>query len=335
MPEETSPDSSSGRDDPLRYATDYHAPVLSHDVRTRLVTNADGRYVDATLGGGGHARALLDALGPDATVLGLDQDADALAAARDRLADEHEAGRFRAVRGNFGELRSLLEAEEFIPVDGLLLDLGVSSHQIDDPERGFSFQEEGPLDMRMDPRQGLTARRVVNDWPEDDLRAVLREYGEEQRAGPVAHAIVAARPLDTTGDLAEAVRSVVPPPDEVKTLARVFQGLRIVVNAELEMLERALEQSTEVVRTGGRIAVISYHSLEDRRVKRFLRYGNFEGTPRRDLYGRLVAPWREAPRGAIEADEAEVTANPRARSARLRVAERRDDDEMGPPMPSY
>jgi 16S rRNA (cytosine1402-N4)-methyltransferase len=334
MPENSSPDSSSDRDDPLRYATDYHAPVLSHDVRTRLVTDPDGRYVDATLGGGGHVRALLDTLGPEAVVLGIDQDAAALATARERLADEEAAGRFRAVRGNFGELRTLLEAENFVPVDGLLLDLGVSSHQIDAPERGFSFQEEGPLDMRMDPRQGLTARQVVNDWSERDLRAVLRDYGEERRAGTVAHAIVERRPLDTTRDLAEAVRSVVPPPDEVKTLARVFQGLRIVVNAELEMLEHVLEQSTEVVRTGGRIAVISYHSLEDRRAKRFLRYGNFEGTPRRDLYGNLVAPWRETPRGAIEADEAEVNANPRARSARLRVAERRNDEEMGSPMPS-
>jgi 16S rRNA (cytosine1402-N4)-methyltransferase len=331
MPEET-PDCSSD-DNPLRYATDYHAPVLSHDVRTRLVTTREGCYVDATLGGGGHAAALLDALGPDGTVLGIDRDADALAAARDRLADAVEAGRFRAVRGRFGDLRSLLENEDFMPVDGILLDLGVSSYQIDDPERGFSFQEEGPLDMRMDARQGLTARRVVNDWGEADLRTVLYEYGDERRAGTIAHAIVEARPLDTTRDLAEVVRAVVPPPDEVKTLARVFQGLRIVVNSELEELENALEQSTEVVRTGGRIAVISYHSLEDRRAKRFLRYGNFEGEPRRDLYGNLVAPWAETPRGPIEADEAEVKANPRARSARLRVAERRDDEEMGTPMP--
>jgi 16S rRNA (cytosine1402-N4)-methyltransferase len=290
--------------------------------------------VDATLGGGGHARALLDELDPAGTVLGVDQDAEALATARDRLSDAADAGRFRAVPGNFGNLRALLEGENFVPIDGLLLDLGVSSHQIDAPERGFSFQDDGPLDMRMDPEQGLTARQVVNDWSERDLRAALREYGEERRAGTVAHAIVEARPLDTTRDLASVVRSVVPPPDEVKTLARVFQGLRIVVNAELEMLEQALEQSPEVVRPGGRIAVISYHSLEDRRAKRFLRYGNFEGTPRRDLYGNLVAPWRETPRGAIEADEAEVEANPRARSARLRVAERRDDEEMGTPMPS-
>ena len=316
----------------MRYATYYHAPVLSHDVRTRLVTDPGGRYVDATLGGGGHARALLDALGPEGVVLGIDRDADALAAARDRLADEQAAGRFRAVRGTFGELRSLLEAEEFVPVDGLLLDLGVSSYQIDDPERGFSFQEEGPLDMRMD-RRGLTAEQIVNDWSERDLRAALREYGEERRAGTVAHAIVEARPLGTTRELAEVVRSVVPPPEETKTLARVFQGLRIVVNAELEELEQVLEQSPDLVRPGGRIAVISYHSLEDRRVKRFLRYGNFEGEPRRDLYGNLVAPWRETPREPIEAGEAEVEANPRARSARLRVAERRSDDEAGPPMP--
>ena len=333
MTDPHTPDHSSGRDDPLRYATDFHAPVLSHDVRTRLVTDPSGRYVDATLGGGGHARALLDALGPEGGVLGIDRDPDALATARDRLDAEQEAGRFRAVRGTFGDLQALLEAEKFIPIDGLLLDLGVSSEQIDAPERGFSFQEEGPLDMRMDPTQGLTARRIVNDWSERDLRSVLREYGEERRAGRIAHAIVEERPLETTRDLADLVRSVVPPPDEVKTLARVFQGLRIVVNTELEELEAALRQSVEVVRPGGRIAVISYHSLEDRRAKRFLRYGNFDGEPRRDLYGNLVAPWREVPRGPIAADEAEVEANPRARSAHLRVAERRDDEEMGTPMP--
>ena len=323
----------SESNDPLRYATEYHAPVLSYDVQTRLVTAPDGRYVDATLGGGGHTRALLDVLGPEAVVLGIDQDPDALAAARERLADAHAAGRFRAVRGNFGDLEALLRAEDAVPVDGILLDLGVSSHQIDAPERGFSYQADGPLDMRMDPRRGLTARQVVNAWPKRDLQEAFRDYGDERRAGRIAHAIVNARPLDTTGDLAETVRGVVPPPDEVKTLARVFQALRIVVNAELDALERALEQSTNVVRPGGRIAVISYHSLEDRRVKRYLRYGNFEGTPRRDLYGHLVAPWTETPRDPIEADEAEVEANPRARSARLRVAERQDDEEMGPVVP--
>ncbi|MFB6232446.1 MAG: 16S rRNA (cytosine(1402)-N(4))-methyltransferase RsmH [Salinibacter sp.] len=327
------PRNDSPDDDPLRYATDYHAPVLSHNVQNRLVTDLSGRYVDATLGGGGHARALLDVLDSGGRVLGIDRDGDALAAARRRLADEREMGRFRAVRGNFGRLKELLEAEEFVPVDGLLLDLGVSSHQLDVSERGFSFQDEGPLDMRMDPRRGLTARQIVNEWSEHELRNVLRRYGEERRAGPIARAIVEARPLDTTRGLAEVVKGAVPPPGETKTLARVFQALRIVVNAELEELEQALAQSTKVVRTGGRIAVISYHSLEDRRAKRYLRYGNFEGEPKRDLYGNLVAPWIETPRGPIEAQEAEVEANPRARSARLRVAERRDQEEVGPPAP--
>ena len=328
-----SSDDASPDEDPLRYATDYHAPVLSHDVQARLVTDPAGRYVDATLGGGGHARALLDVLDPDGFVLGLDRDPEALATARDRLADAREAGRFRGVHGTFGALRDVLEAEDCVPVDGLLLDLGVSSHQIDVPERGFSFRDEGPLDMRMDPQRGLTARQVVNEWGERDLRDVLREYGEESRAGALAHAIVEARPLDTTRDLAAVVEDNVPPPDTVGTLTRVFQALRIVVNAELDELESALEQAAAVVRTGGRIAVISYHSLEDRRAKRYLRYGNFEGEPRRDLYGTLVAPWTETPRGPIEAEEDEVAANPRARSARLRVAERRDDDELGTPLP--
>jgi 16S rRNA (cytosine1402-N4)-methyltransferase len=335
MPARNSEDDSPDDGDPLRYATDYHAPVLSHDVQARLVTDPAGCYVDATLGGGGHARALLDVLDREGVVLGVDRDPDALATARDRLAGARDDGRFRAVHGTFGRLRELLEAEAFVPVDGVLFDLGVSSHQIDEPERGFSFRDEGPLDMRMNPERGLTAEQVVNDWSERDLRDVLRQYGEERRAGSIAHAIVKARPFRTTRDLAEVVEATVPPPDTVKSLTRVFQALRIVVNAELDELESALEQATECVRTGGRIAAISYHSLEDRRVKRFLRYGNFEGEPRRDLYGNLIAPWAETPRGPIEAREAEVKANPRARSARLRVAERRDEEEMDPPAPSF
>jgi len=321
--------------DPLRYATEYHAPVLSHDVQARLVTDPSGRYVDATLGGGGHARALLDGLGPEGVVLGIDRDPDALATARDRLAGARANDRFRAVQGPFGHLRELAEAEGLVPADGMLFDLGVSSHQIDEPERGFSFRDEGPLDMRMNPERGLTAEQVVNDWSERTLRDVLRQYGEERRAAGIADAVVDARPLRTTRDLAEVVEAAVPPPDTVKSLTRVFQALRIAVNGELDELEDALEQATESVRPGGRIAVISYHSLEDRRAKRFLRYGNFEGEPRRDLYGNLVAPWTEMPRGPIEARDAEVEANPRARSARLRVAERRDDDEMGTPVPSF
>lgn len=334
--EHTDPDDSaeaSGDVHASRYATEYHAPVLSHEIRERLVTDPSGRYVDATLGGGGHTAALLDALAPGAQVLGIDRDADALAATRNRLADAIDAGRLRTVRGNFANLRDVLDAEDFATVDGLLIDLGVSSHQIDVPERGFSFQEEGPLDMRMDSRSRLTAAHIVNGWAERDLRDILYTFGEERRAPQIVRAIFEARPLDTTQDLAEVVRGTVPPPDEVKTLARVFQALRIAVNGELDALEQALEQSDDVVRVGGRIAVLSYHSLEDRRAKRYLRYGNFEGTPIRDLYGNLIAPWEEQTRTPIEASGDEIEANPRARSARLRVAERRDDSETGQPMP--
>jgi 16S rRNA (cytosine1402-N4)-methyltransferase len=321
------------REEAVAYATAFHAPVLCHDVVDRLITDPEGVYVDATLGGGGHAAALLEALAPGGRVLGVDRDPDALQAARARLADAVDAERFRAVRGNFGRLRALLEAEGVAPVDGVLLDLGVSSHQIDTPERGFSFQADGPLDMRMDPEQGLTAAAIVNRWSAGDLRQLLYDYGEERRAPRIASAIAEQRPLQTTGELARVVREAVPPPDEVKTQARVFQALRIAVNSELDMLERGLEQSTDVVRTGGRLAVISYHSLEDRRAKRYLRYGNFEGTPVRDIYGTLVAPWTEVGPTPIRADEAEIEANPRARSARLRVAERQSGGDHGPVPP--
>ena len=342
-PEETAsaeaPSGGAEHDDvePGAYATEYHAPVLSQDIRERLITDPEGRYVDATLGGGGHAKALLDALAPGAFVLGIDRDADALAAARSRLAADVEAGRFRAVRGNFARLKQILteetlNGEPLAPVDGLLLDLGVSSHQIDTAERGFSFQRDGPLDMRMDPQGGLTADQIVNSWGERDLAEVFWNYGDENRGRAIARAIVDHRPLETTGDLAGAVCSVVPPHQETKTLARVFQALRIVVNDELEALESALEQSVDVLRTGGRIAVISYHSLEDRRAKRFLRYGNFDGKPIRDIYGTLITPWDELTHKPVEAGPDEVASNPRARSARLRVAERRDSD-AGPPAP--
>ena len=323
------PDSSAS---PMQYATDYHAPVLWKKVVDMLVTDPAGIYVDATLGGGGHAKALLDALAPDGRVLGIDRDPEALSEARERLRDAHEAGRFTAVHGNFGQLQALLESEGAAPVDGVLLDLGLSSHQIDEAERGFSFQAEGPLDMRMNPERGLTAAEIVNDWSEGELRRIFFEFGEERHSSRIARAIIEARPLGTTEDLADTVRSVVPTRDEVKTLARIFQAIRIAVNAELDVLEQALEQATEVVRTGGRMAVISYHSLEDRRVKRYFRYGNFEGDPVRDLYGNLIAPWSEINRKPIEATEDEVDANPRARSARLRVAERQEPD-AGPPHP--
>ncbi len=322
-------DAPGAAGDPLRYATAYHAPVLARAVVELLVTDPAGLYVDATLGGGGHAEALLDALAPEGRVIGIDRDAEALAAARDRLSEAAGAGHFRAVQGAFGRLERLLAELDVPAVDGLLLDLGVSSRQIDAPARGFSFQQEGPLDMRMDPRRGLTADAIVNRWSAEELANVLYHYGEERRSRPIARAVVAARPLETTTALADVVRTAVPVRDEVKTLARVFQALRIAVNEELEQLEQVLRAGANVLRDGGRMAVISYHSLEDRRVKRFFRYGNFEGTPVRDLYGTLLTPWRELTRRPIRPDEAEIEANPRARSARLRAAERAGEASPG------
>lgn len=316
------------------YASAYHAPVLSQPVTDALVTDAGGLYVDATLGGGGHAQALLDALAPGGRVLGIDRDAEALDAAAKRLAKAVTAGRFRTLRGNFADLRPLLEEAGALPADGLLLDLGVSSHQIDARARGFSFQQDGPLDMRMDRRQGRTAAEVVNEWDEGDLRQILYNYGEERRAAAIVRAMVKARPLETTGALADAVRSATPTRDEVKTLARVFQAFRIAVNGELEALEAALRAGAEVLRPGGRMAVISYHSLEDRRVKRFFKYGNFENRPVRDFYGNLLTPWRRVTKGPVRASDKEVAANPRARSARLRIAERRADRRLSSPSPT-
>ncbi len=309
-------------DDALRYASSFHAPVLCKAVTERLVTNKGGVYVDTTLGGGGHSAALLDALSSRGRVIGIDQDVEALDAARSRLAADMERGRFKALRGNFEHIERLLEEAGEPLVDGLLVDLGVSSHQLDTASRGFSFSSEGELDMRMDVRGGLSAHDIVNGWEERALKEVLSSFGEEPRSGRIARAVVAARPIESTTELAGAVRGVVPEREEVKTLSRVFQALRIAVNREIDVLERVLEASVSVVRAGGRMAVISYHSLEDRRVKRFVRYGNFEGAPLRDLYGNLLSPWDELTRKPIRPAEVEVEANPRARSARLRVAER-------------
>lgn len=311
-----------GAQDPT-YATSYHNPVLCKAVVSGLITRPDGCYVDATLGGGGHTAALLDALAPGGRVIAIDRDADAIREAEERLEVDIGKGRLQLVRGNFSEMEALLSGVGESRVDGVLMDLGVSSHQLDVGARGFSFRADGPLDMRMDDRAGVSAADLVNGLDDAGLRRVLRAYGEEPSAGRIARAMIAARPIVTTSELADAVRSAIPGTAKAsKALARVFQALRIAVNGELDALETTLRAVTRLVRPGGRVAVISYHSLEDRRAKRYLRYGNFDGRPVRDLYGNLIAPWREVDRHAIEADEAEVLRNPRARSARLRIAER-------------
>lgn len=312
----------SGRSRPLKYGSSFHTPVLYKAVIEGIVTESGGVYVDATLGGGGHSAALLDVLSPRGRVVGIDQDVEALEAARSLLAADIERKRFTALQGNFEHLERLLAEVGVTEINGLLLDLGVSSHQLDTAERGFSYTSDAELDMRMDLHAGVSAHDIANAWDRRELKELLSAYGEEPRSGRIASAIVAARPLRTTEDLAEVIRQHVPTRDEVKSLSRVFQALRIAVNRELEVLERVLEASVDLIRPGGRAVVISYHSLEDRRVKRFFRYGNFQGEPVRDLYGNLLTPWKELTRKPIQPDEAEIEANPRARSARLRIAER-------------
>jgi 16S rRNA (cytosine1402-N4)-methyltransferase len=298
--------------------------VLAREVVEGLVTAPNGVYVDGTLGGGGHTAALLGALGAEALVVGIDQDAQALAAATERLAAEQAAGRFRALRGNFADMETLLDGAGLGPVDGVLLDLGISSHQIDEPARGFAFSADGPLDMRMNADAGETAAELLARLDVQALADLLRAYGEEPRAWPIANAIAARRP-QTTGDLADAVRSAVPLREEVKSLARVFQALRIAVNDELAALERALASALRVLRPGGRLAVIAYHSLEDRPVKHFLRFGNVAGEARKDFFGQLLTPFELLTRKPVVASAEEVAANPRARSARLRIAQKTQD----------
>ena len=328
-PEAEASDRSPG---PLRYASDYHAPVLAREVVEGLVTAPAGVYVDGTLGGGGHAAALLDALGPGALVVGIDRDPEALAAATARLRSSAEAGRFRALPGNFADVERLLAEAGVGAVDGVLLDLGVSSRQLDAAARGFAFSAEGPLDMRMNPDEvgSEPASALVNRLDAQPLADLLRAYGDEPRAWRIANAIVARRPLATTAALAEAVRAAVPAREEVKSLARVFQALRIAVNDEMGALERALAGALAVLRPGGRLAVIAYHSLEDRRAKHFLRFGNVEGEARKDFYGRLLTPWTLLTKKPVTASEEEVAANPRARSARLRIAQKNPEPPASP-----
>jgi len=300
------------------FATVYHAPVLLAETLDALVTDPQGTYVDATLGGGGHSAALLERLGPDARVIGIDRDADALAEATARLGGD---ARFSTRHGSFADLEALVSDDA--PLDGVLFDLGVSSHQLDAAARGFSFRQDAPLDMRMDQRQEVSAATLVNDGDEADLVHLLFAYGEEPRARRIVRALVAARPVETTARLADVVRHAVPRTEEAKSVTRVFQALRIAVNDELGAFETALEVCVSLVRPGGRVAVLAYHSLEDRRAKRFFRTGRFDATtPARDVYGNTLTPFRDLTRQPVVAGEAETAANPRARSARLRAAER-------------
>ena len=301
----------------------YHTPVLLTESLKFVLTDRSGTYVDATLGGGGHTESLLSHLSPDGRVIALDQDDEAIAASVDRLRCFSE--RLTIRRANFGELTEVLRGLGVSAVHGILLDLGVSSHQLDDPGRGFSFRGEERLDMRMDRRSGRTAFDVVNTSDESELVRIIREYGEERHAGRIVRAMVRRRPINTTSDLAAVIESQTRGPMATKSLARVFQALRIEVNQELERLRQCLSATPHVLRSGGRLVIISYHSLEDRIVKEFMREGAADRIPSgsKFLPDRPRTPeFRVLTRKPVTATPAEEQSNPRARSAKLRAAER-------------
>ena len=295
----------------------YHNPVLLQSSVDYLVTNPDGTYVDVTYGGGGHSREILSRLG-SGRLIAFDQDSDAQA---NLVEDE----RFTFVPSNFKNLSRFLKYHQAYPVDGILADLGVSSHQFDTPERGFSYREDGVLDMRMNTNAGKSAQDIVNQYDEQALSQIFYRYGELSDGRTLARRIVKAReerPIRTTQELVEALKPSLPRGCENKSLSRIFQALRIEVNQEMEALEAFLTQTVEALKIGGRLVVISYHSLEDRMVKNFMRAGNFSGEVEKDFYGNPQTPFKLITRKALVPDDEEINLNPRARSAKLRVAEK-------------
>jgi 16S rRNA (cytosine1402-N4)-methyltransferase len=296
-----------------------HKPVLLRESISRLLSNPGGIYVDATLGGGGHAAKLLSHLDEQGKLIGLDQDDDALAAARSHIGQDE---RFSGIKGNFGYIERLIPSEFHGKIDGILFDLGVSTHQIKEAERGFSYQQDGPLDMRMSNLRGTTAYELVNQASYKKLRDIIFHYGEERQSREIAHAVLNSRPIETTGELRKVIEAVVQAPNRIKSVARVFQAIRIEVNAELDMLRSALEQSLRLLEIKGRIVAISYHSLEDRIVKHFFKAGNHSGMIEKDFYGNKLSPIRPLSKGIIKPSEKEIEQNQAARSAKMRVAEK-------------
>lgn len=296
---------------------EYHNPVLLHPTVDGLNIKPDGIYVDVTFGGGGHSKEILKRLGPNGKLFAFDQDEDALANA---LPDE----RFTLINENFRFIKRFLRFHGVKSVDGILADLGVSSHQFDVPERGFSTRFDAELDMRMSQKNDLNAYRVVNEYEEQDLRRVFFDYGELKNAPVLARTIVEARqdyPIKTTDELKDVLAKYLPERVRNKILAQIYQAIRIEVNQEMDVLKEFIEQSLEILNPGGRFSVISYHSLEDRLVKRFIKNGMFEGEPERDFFGNFSVPFKTIGK-LIVPDDAEIKINNRARSAKLRIAEK-------------
>lgn len=296
----------------------YHIPVLLNNCIDGLKINPAGTYLDVTFGGGGHSLEILKKLGKSGKLLALDQDPEA---ADNAPTDD----RFELIEGNFEFVKNYLRERGIKTVDGVLADLGVSSHQFNKAERGFSIRYDAPLDMRMSKQGELTARRIANRYSEDELKLMLRNFGELRNAPAVARKIVQARdekPISTVFKLKEAVSKSAPWGKENQFYARVFQAFRIEVNQELRVLENFLERMPDVLKPGGRLVIMSYHSLEDRMVKNFLRSGNTKGIMEKDFYGNIIRPFNPITTKAIKPDEEEIKTNSRARSARLRIAEK-------------
>lgn len=294
----------------------YHIPALLEECMEGLDIKPNGTYVDVTFGGGGHSRAIMQRLGEGGHLYGLDQDMDAWA---NRIDDP----RFTFVHSNFAYLKNFMRYHGVQSVDGLLADLGVSFHHFDDSDRGFSFRFDGRLDMRMNRNAETDASHVIATYSEQQLADLLYLYGELKQSRRMAAAIVKARrsaSIETTAQLAEVVRPFIKPNQEKKEMAMVFQALRIEVNHEMDVLKRLLQSSLDVLNPGGRLVVITYHSLEDRLVKNFMRSGNIDGKVEKDFYGRINAPLKAVNNKVIVPSDDEVLRNPRSRSAKLRIA---------------
>ncbi|PKP03411.1 MAG: 16S rRNA (cytosine(1402)-N(4))-methyltransferase [Bacteroidetes bacterium HGW-Bacteroidetes-9] len=299
----------------------YHNPVMLSECIEGLAIKPDGIYVDVTFGGGGHSRAILEHL-TTGRLLAFDQDSDAM----QNLPDDD---RFIFINQNFKYLINFLRLYKSLPVDGILADLGVSSYQIDVPERGFSTRFDADLDLRMDRKSGFTASQVVNQYSPEELKRIFVEYGELNRAYKIAMRLVDERStteIKTTAQLKEILLPLAERGRENKFYARIFQALRIEVNGELDVLKDLLQQAIKVLKPGGRLVVMSYHSLEDRLVKNFIKAGNFEGIEEKDFFGNIISPLKPLTRKPIVPNDEEIEQNSRARSAKLRIAERKSDE---------
>lgn len=296
----------------------YHVPVMLQECIDGLAIKPDGVYVDVTFGGGGHSKAILNNLSKNGVLIAFDQDPDAQ---QNKIADP----RFQFVDQNFGFLKNNLRLLGYKQVDGILADLGVSSHQFNEPTRGFSTRFDADLDMRMDRQRALTAASLLNNYPEEKLHQIFGMYGEVKNAKSLARTIATNRlvsPITTLAQFKQVIAAHIPKGKENKYMAQVFQALRIEVNAEIEVLESFLLQAADVLRIGGRLVVMSYHSLEDRPVKNFIAKGKFRGEVEKDFFGNEQKPFRVITRKSITASEDELTSNNRARSAKLRIGER-------------